>query len=194
MDGSGGFSRCKTLGAARRSLLACVLCSTPAVAVAADAAPVYRDARLTVRLSPRTPQQMAAFYEARGFPRTMVDRLSAQCFITVLIGNTGPDIVWLDLANWTFRNADGRVERRDRVYWRQQWQALRIPLAHQSTFRWTLLPERLDFRPGEHEGGNIVLPHSDAPLRIAARFDVGADRKGEPILVEFDAVRCAEDK
>lgn len=161
---------------------------------AADDPYAYKDERLTVRLTPRTPQQMAAFYQARGFGRDMVDVLSAQCFITVLIKNTSPDTIWLDLTQWAFHNADGRLERRDRGYWLQRWKTLNIPLAHQSTFRWTLLPERLDFRPGEHEGGNIILPRTGKPATIAARFDAGADRNGKPILVEFNNVRCAEDE
>ena len=165
-----------------------------AAAGAADDPYAYNDERLTVRLTPRTPQQMAAFYEARGFGHAMIDVLSAQCFITVLIKNSSPDIVWLDLAQWTFDNTDGRLQRRHRDDWRKQWQALNVPLPHQSTFRWTLLPERLDFRPGEHEGGNIILPRAGKPMTIAARFDVGTDRSGKPILVEFNNVRCAEDE
>lgn len=148
--------------------------------------------RLTVTLTPRTPQQMSAFYEARGFGREMIDPLSAQCFITVLIKNKSRDIVWLDLDHWRFGNADGAVVRRDRAYWRKQWEASQVPLAHRSTFRWTLLPEQLDFRPGEHEGGNIILPRTGKPMTITARFDTGADRSGEPVLVEFGQVECAE--
>lgn len=153
----------------------------------------HDSARLTVVLTPRTPDQMAAFYTARGFGREMIDRLSAQCFITVFIANKSADIVWLDLGQWHFSNADGAVERHDRRYWREQWNTLQIPLAHQSTFRWTLLPERLDFRPGEHEGGNIILPRLGKNLTITARFATGADRTGTPIDVAFDKVQCAED-
>ncbi|HEY9199135.1 MAG TPA: hypothetical protein VIR60_07190 [Gammaproteobacteria bacterium] len=149
--------------------------------------------RLTVVLTPRTPDQMAAFYTARGFGRVMIDRLSAQCFITVFIANKSADIVWLDLGQWRFGNAGGTMPRHDRNYWREQWNQLQIPLAHQSTFRWTLLPERLDFRPGEAEGGNIILPRLDKDLTITARFATGADRAGTPIEVEFEKVRCAED-
>lgn len=162
----------------------------PVIGTAAD----YADGRLSVRLTPRTPEQMAAFYEARGFERTMIDVLRRQCFITVLIKNTGDQVVWLDLQNWVFHDADGPLQRRDRVFWRGRWNALQIPLAHQSTFRWTLLPERLDFRPGEQEGGNIVLPRTGRPLSVTARFDVGSDRTGQPIRVKFDNVRCAEDR
>lgn len=168
-------------------LLACV--ATPA---AADDS-VWDSGKLTVTLSPRTPQQMSAFYEARGFGRAMIDVLSKECFITVLIRNKSDDILWLDLSRWTFSTADGAVVRRDRTHWRERWAAMQIPPAHQSTFRWTLLPERLDFRPGEQEGGNIILPRLGKPVNITARFDAGRDRSGKPVMVEFRQVECAED-
>ena len=147
--------------------------------------------RLTVQLGPRTPEQIAAFYEARGFQADMIEVLRRQCYLTVFIHNKSEDILWLDLQHWEFSNADGPVTRLDRDYWRERWQAMDIPLAHQSTFRWTLLPEQLDFLPGEREGGNIILPRLDKPLRIRGRFDAGADRSGTPVQVEFDPVECA---
>ena len=148
--------------------------------------------RLTVQLGPRTPQQIAAFYEARGFQADMIEVLRQQCYLTVFIHNKSEDILWLDLQQWEFSTADGPVTRLDRHHWRERWQAMDIPLAHQSTFRWTLLPERLDFLPGEREGGNIILPRLDQPMRIRARFEAGADRSGTPVQVEFDRVECAD--
>lgn len=154
----------------------------------------YRSERLTVVLDPRTPEQIAAFYEARGFAAPMVALLGEQCYITVFIQNTGPDVVWLDLSQWRFSGADGEIMRLDRDHWRQHWQAMGIPLAHQSTFRWTLLPEVLDFRPDEREGGNIILPRTGQAVAVTARFDTGADRSGTPIQVRFDNVRCMESR
>lgn len=155
--------------------------------------PRHDSPRLTVQLGPRAPEQIAAFYEARGFQGDMIEILRRQCYLTVFIHNKSKDILWLDLQQWEFSNADGPITRLDRHYWRERWQAMDIPLAHQSTFRWTLLPERLDFLPGEREGGNIILPRQDRPLRIRARFDAGADRSGTPVQVEFNAVKCAAD-
>lgn len=94
----------------------------------------------------------------------MIEVLRQQCYLTVFIHNKSQDILW---------------------------QAMEIPLAHHSNFRWTLLPEQLDFLPGEREGGNLILPRLGKPLRIQARFDTGADRSGPPVQLVFDRVECA---
>lgn len=158
----------------------------------ADPPYTYDSAQLTVVLDPRTPEQIAAFYEARGFGRPMIELLTEQCYITVYIHNKGQDIVWLDLDHWRFSDAQAVITRRDRGYWQRRWQAMDIPMAHRSTFRWTLLPEQLDFRPDEREGGNIVLPRTGRPFTVSARFDTGADRAGMPIHISFDNVQCAD--
>lgn len=152
----------------------------------------HDDSRLNVILVPRTPQQMAAFYEGRRFPQAMIDLTRRYCFITVLLENKTDDILWHELERWRFVTADGTpVARRSRGWWQAQWEALEAPLPSRSTFRWTLLPERLDFRPGEREGGNITLAPTAEPLRLIARFATGADRTGEEIVLHLDGLRCA---
>ena len=152
----------------------------------------FDNGRVRLHLHPRTPDQIAAFYEARGFPRAMVARLRAQCFITTTVRNLGDDIVWLEPARWEFRAADGRpIERLDRAYWKAQWAAMDAPLPARSTFRWTQLPESLDLRPGEGEGGNVILPRVAGGFSLIARFATGADRSGPAIIVRFRDLRCA---
>jgi len=146
-----------------------------------------------LKLIPRTPEQMSAFYEARGFPAPMIALLAQQCFITVSIHNTGKDIIWHDLSNWRFVAGDRELHREHRDYWKQKWQAMGVPLAKQSTFRWTLLPETLDYQPDEAEGGNIILPRVSGPITLHAEFASGADKRGPLIRVTHKNLRCAED-
>jgi len=153
----------------------------------------YDSLELAVGLIPRTPQQIAAFYEARGFNTSMVEKLKQQCFITVWIHNKSSQVIWLDLVQWRFSNSDGVIERRDRHHWQAVWNEMQIPLAHQSIFRWTLLPEILDFQPDEREGGNIILPRDDKPIQIQASFPTRADKSGTPIKVNFNNIQCAKD-
>jgi len=148
---------------------------------------------LEVRFIPRTPNQMSSFYEARGFPKVMLDTLKQQCFITVGIQNNSNTKVWLDLNTWEFSSAGQPVTRENRDYWKERWQKLDVPLNKQSTFRWTLIPETLDYLPGEHEGGNIVLPFTRGPITLKATFATGEDKQGKTITITTDKLFCAED-
>jgi hypothetical protein len=148
---------------------------------------------VSVEFQPRTPDQMSAFYSARGFPRPMVELLAQQCFITVRIHNTGTEVAWLELANWRFSAGGRAISRFHRDHWKTRWEELGIPLSSQSTFRWTLLPERLDFQPDEQEGGNIILPRTGEPVSVEADFATGRDRRGPVLRLRFDNLYCAED-
>jgi|GEM_PF-495421 len=145
---------------------------------------------LTLRLVPRTPEQVAAFYEARGFPAPAVEAIKSTCFVTVGVHNRGPGILWLDLERWRFLAPGGEVLRLGRNYWNAQWQRLDLPQANRSTFRWTLLPESLDLRPDEAEGGNITFAPIQEPFTIEATFASGADRQGDPLTVRLEELRC----
>lgn len=151
----------------------------------------YSNEQIRIKFSPRTPEQIAAFYEGRGFSKAMVNKLKQQCFITVRILNKSRDIIWLDLSNWTFTNTEGEFKRTTRTEWKLLWKKMAIPLAHQSTFRWTLLPEELDFRPNEHEGGNITLPFSSKPFTLQAGFKTKADKSGKAFSIQTNTIQCA---
>ena len=142
---------------------------------------------------PRTPDQMSAFYEARGFPAPMVNLLSKQCFITVRIHNTGQETVWLDLNNWKFSSDGKPLQRFHRNHWKPVWRDMQIPMAKQSTFRWTLLPELLDYQPHEEEGGNIILPRVSTRISLKAHFATGSDQQGPVITYTNDKLQCAYD-
>ncbi len=153
----------------------------------------FENASLRVSMLPRTPEQIAAFYEARKFPVDMIERLKKECFVTVGIHNKTNDILWLELDNWTFSAAGKPVKRYHRNEWRSVWKSLAVPMASQSTFRWTLLPESLDFRPGEREGGNIILHRTNRAIRVNARFRTGADKSGKPVDIQVDELYCSGD-
>ncbi|TCK17373.1 hypothetical protein DFR30_0602 [Thiogranum longum] len=156
--------------------------------------PLYaaKKADVELQFKPRTPDQMSAFYEARGFPDAMIKPLHAQCFITVRVTNTGQDIVWLDLARWTFTANGKPLQRYHRNYWLEKWKDMGMPAANRSTFRWTLLPELLDYQPGESEGGNIILPRVKGPIHLHAEFATGKEGKGPAVKLDFDNLRCVE--
>lgn len=152
-----------------------------------------KTADLEITFIARTANQMGSFYEARGFPQNMRDILKKQCFITVGIQNNSNKKIWLDLANWKFSAAGKPIQRDHRDTWKQRWQKMGIPLNKQSTFRWTLIPEQLDYLPGEHEGGNIVLPFTRETISLTATFATGENKQGKKITIKTDKLFCAED-
>ena len=154
---------------------------------------VLKQPGITVKLTPRSPNQMGSFNEARGFPRPMVARLKKQCYITIGIENTGSQKIWFDLKNWHFSVNGKTLKREHRNVWLQRWKDMGVPLSKRSTFRWTLIPEQLDYLPGEKEGGNIILPFTREKIQLDATLETGDQRQGKPIHIHTDALYCAED-
>jgi hypothetical protein len=164
-----------------------------AVSTTASETPGISTEDIAIEFAPRTPDQLMSFYEARGFPSEMIDILSKQCFITVRIHNKSSTKIWHELGNWHFSHNGRPLQREHRNYWLDKWRAMDMPLASISTFRWTLLPETLDYLPDEEEGGNIILPRVDGPISVKASFATGDDRQGKVIDIEYDRLYCAED-
>ncbi len=149
---------------------------------------------IEIQFSPRSPNQLMSFYEARGFPSEMIDTLSKQCFITVRIHNKSKEVIWHDLANWQFSHNGKPLKREHRNYWLDKWHAMNMPQASISTFRWTLIPETLDYLPDEEEGGNIILPRVKGPISVKASFTTGDNKQGAVLAIEYDELYCAENK
>jgi len=153
----------------------------------------FEDEQLLMVIIPRTPEQMAAFYEARGFPQRAIDRVKATCFITVHIDNKGDGITWLETANWQLRSKQQALTILGSDYWDTVWESVDLPQSYRSTFFWTQLPPVVDLHPDEPVGGNIVLPGDTGSFSIEANFNTGADRRGKQIQVKFDNVTCPQD-
>jgi hypothetical protein len=173
----------------RHLLTLVLLLLAPAAASAERQQLQTRDYRLSI--SPRTPEQIGAFYEARGFPKDAIALLKQQCYLTVFFHNTSSATIWVDLGNWRFSTPEGELQRLDRAYWNKRWQEEGLPQRFQSTFRWTLIPESLDYRPDEREGGNLILPYTASPIRLDAQLRIvnGKDERLESIHLE--KIRCA---
>jgi len=146
-------------------------------------------------VSPRTPEQIGAFYAARGLPPAALQELAKVCFLTVGLHNKRKEILWLEPAQWRFVDAQGKapgneVTRIARPEWAARWKALQVPLAAQSTFGWTQLPESRDLYPDESVGGNLTLVPPPGSFSLVARFRTGADGKGKVIELTLPNLSC----
>jgi hypothetical protein len=173
-----------------------LVCLTPAILYAADKKPdnpAFENAQVKVRVIARTPNQMAAFYEGRGFPDRAITQITEACFITVIVHNKTSDVLWLDLATWQFKGDGVNTQRLERAYWQGQWERLDVPQANRATFRWTLLPEKRDLRVDEAVGGNITLTQTKVPFSIRMVFPTKADRSGIEVVAELNDIKCNYD-
>lgn len=150
----------------------------------------FNSTNLRISILLRNPQQIAAFYEGRGFSKAMIAQLAQSCFMTIGIHNKSNKVLWHDLETWTFTRNNKIIKPFNRKYWKTMWLKMGISQAHQSTFRWTLLPEALDFRSNEHEGGNIILPYSKHAYTLNATFKTLKDKSGKPIHVKIENIKC----
>lgn len=169
----------------------------PVLVVVASMQPVQpiiiETPEILMEITPRTSDQMGSFYEARDFPKPMLDILKKQCFITIGITNKTKDTIWMNLSDWEFSSQGKVIIREHRNYWKKRWQKMNMPLNKQSTFRWTLIPEKLDYLPGEREGGNIVLPFTKGYFAFKAKFATGKNKQGKTLTITTEKLFCAED-
>lgn len=142
-------------------------------------------------LSPRSPEQLAAFYSARGFPESAIQSLDKICFLTAGMRNETNQIVWLELDRWRITDAEGRsVPRLTRVDWQQRWDEIGLPAGNRATFNWTQLPEQRDLQPGEPVGGNLAILPPAGPFSLVASFRTGAQKTGQVLKIQIDNLRC----
>ena len=154
----------------------------------------YRGQGIVLHASARTPEQMAAFYSARGFPENAVKALAQTCFVTAGMRNERKETVWLELANWRFVDAAGNeVRRLKRSDWDALWDQLKLPDASRATFGWTQLPETRDMQPDEDVGGNVPVVPPQGEFSLIARFPTGASGKGKPIEIIVPGLSCPRD-
>lgn len=181
-----------TLGFINSTLLLFLLTPISFSLMAAEWNPPHKFKNDSIRIGayPRTPSQMAAFYEGRGFPKNAIDETTKYCFITIGMRNIGNKKIWLDLANWRFYDNQGDIVRKNREQWKKTWANLNVPLANQSTFYWSTLPESRDLHRDEPVGGNVMLTPTYTPFTIEARFATGENKQGDPLVVRIENIRC----
>ena len=169
-------------------LLLGLLAAIPAHAVERN---VYKSSGVVFSVSVRTPEQIRAFYLARGFPQAAVHELEAKCLVTIGVQNGRDDVLWLEPAKWRFTTDKGeKVARISRPEWNARWTQLNIPLASRATFGWTQLPESRDLLPGEWVGGNVAVVAPSEAFSVEAIFDTGANRRGPKIKIKADKLKC----
>ena len=152
----------------------------------------FENDELLMVVIPRTAEQMAAFYEARGFPQRAIDEVTATCFVTIHIDNKSRHVTWLETGNWRLTSQGKALHILGSEFWNATWERIDLPQAFRSTFYWTQLPPVVDLHADEPVGGNIVLPGSIERFDIEANFRTGADKQGASLQVRFTNIECGK--
>jgi len=148
---------------------------------------------ILVVLRPHAPDQITAFYEARGFPKEAIQLIAQTCFITVHIENRSGKVIWLDTGLWSFTGNGKPLKRLDRSWWEAQWERIELRQASRSTFGWTQLPELRDLQPDEPVGGNIVFPGSTRMFSMTLNMPTGPARRDGLITLVFRDIECPKE-
>lgn len=156
--------------------------------------PFVENDDLLMVLMPHTPDQITAFYEARGFPQTALELISDTCFVTVHIENKSRRVIWLETANWSLSSNNRTIRQRSEEDWDALWDEISLPLANRATFGWTQLPEQRDLQPDEPVGGNIVLDGDIRKFNLEAHFLTGTHKRGGMLKVRFQDIDCPREE
>lgn len=156
--------------------------------------PFVENDDLLMVLMPHTPEQITAFYEARGFPKAALERLRTVCFVTVHIENRSQRVIWLETANWDLAVDGERIQRINKQQWTNWWDDIDLPDANRSTFGWTQLPGVRDLQPEEPVGGNIILQADVRQFDLRARFLTGQDKRGNMLDIQFRDIKCPKEE
>ncbi len=151
----------------------------------------YKIQGIELAVSTRKPEQLSAFYSARGLPQSAITLITEHCFITVGLRNDRKDALWLELDNWRLIGNNGQVlPRVTRKLWEERWEKLGVPSAARATFGWTLLPEVRDLQPDEPVGGNLAITPPGQPFTLLADFYTGAKKSDPPISIKISNLTC----
>ena len=174
-----------------RCLSLCALIFSVTCVAAEAPADALKAAGIEFHISARTPEQIRAFYSARGLPGDAVHAIAQVCLLTVGMRNNRSDVVWLDLAEWRFVDDEGRpVQRIQRIEWDAVWEQMAVPNASRATFGWTQLPEIRDLQPGEPVGGNLAVVPPQGNFTLQVSFKTGVAKDGPMIRFNVPKLSC----
>ncbi len=145
---------------------------------------------VSVRLVQRLPDQTRGFFLARGFGAAEADRIARSCVFQTIFRNDGSHVVDFDLREWSVRHPGGTARLRVREDWDGLWAGGAVPKAARIALRWSLLPTRQHFEPGDYNWGMSAYglpPGSRFDLHLVVHID------GKVVEVELPGIECPRD-
>lgn len=148
----------------------------------------WRHAGISLRLVQRHPDQTRAYMLARGFSREQANRIARACLFGSMFRNDGMVPLDFDLDEWRVLHEGDSRSLVTREEWAQRLPKGASPDGARIALRWSLLPTRQHFEPGDYNWGMTsygLAPGEHFDLQI--RLRVG----GEPLKATIPDLECA---
>lgn len=151
----------------------------------------WREAGVSLQLVQRLPDQTRAFFQARGFSSVAAERIANACIFQTIFRNESEQPLSYLLDDWRIlhRGASEKLMTRER--WDAVWQEGEASQAARIALRWSLLPTRQHFEPGDYNWGmtGFGLPSGSVfDLELVLRLG------GEQVTRTIDGIVCAPDR
>jgi len=150
----------------------------------------WREAGISVQLVQRLPAQTRGFFQGRGFTSAQSDTIAKTCVLQTIFRNDGKQPLRYDLDNWRITYQGTQRPLLTRKHWNKYWQDSKATPAARIALRWSLLPTRQQFEPGDYNWGMISfgLPPG-ASFDLSLRLTINKT----PITRSIPGIVCATD-
>lgn len=147
---------------------------------------------VSLRLTQILPDQVRAFYLARGFEAASVERLAAETcvFQTVLRNESAKGTIEFSLADWRSITLTGEQPPRLEADWQKEWGRRGVSPAARIAFRYALFPTEHRYEIGDWNMGMTTYA-----LPLGSRFDLrfAWRESGKRRAALLTGVRCAKE-
>ena len=154
---------------------------------------IWEQDGISIQLIQRLPDQTRAFFIGRGFSTRNANLISQACVFQSIFRNDGTQPIHYDLDQWSIQPAGKTPDAlplQTRERWEKIWRTNKTNPAALIAFRWSLLPTRQAFEPGDYNWGMISfgLPPGktfDLPLSLSVN--------GKMVTGSIPAIVCRAD-
>ncbi|MCP4289355.1 MAG: hypothetical protein GY792_33865 [Gammaproteobacteria bacterium] len=151
----------------------------------------WREEGVSMQLVQRLPDQTRAFFLGRGFNSQNADTIGRACVFQTIFRNDGKQTLTYDLEDWRITYRGERLSLQTRERWEGVWEAGGVNQAARIAFRWSLLPTRQTFQPGDYNWGMTSFG-----LPPGAIFDLSllVTVNGKTVSGDLPEIVCAADR
>ncbi len=151
----------------------------------------WTQAGISVQLVQRLPDQTRAFFQGRGFSSEEADSIAKACVFQMIFRNDGKHPIAYDMDDWMVGYRGERRPLLTRERWDDKWRDGETSQAARIAFRWSLLPTRQSFEPGDY---NWCMTSFGLPPGESFDLSLIMTINGHVITSRIPAVTCAAEQ